>query len=71
MMPEVRIDTPVVTIELKDEGVTGDVLVRRALEAFKEANEIHSGVADGPAFGFSNEKRWTPAHDGKFQQVIS
>lgn len=61
-MPKVEIDTPGVTIRLDASEASVAELSKQALELFREASEVETRQSSGPAFGFSNEKRWTADH---------
>lgn len=57
-MTKVRIDTPGATIEVEADGDLAEVS-DQALELFREAGGWPRG--DGPAFGFSQERRYSPS----------
>jgi hypothetical protein len=59
-MPRVKIDTTVVTIELEAAEKSIDDLGKQAMDMFEQASKIMKELPAGPAFGFGNEKRWTP-----------
>jgi hypothetical protein len=71
MMQEVKINTPAVTIELKADETSIDDLSRKALELFRDASDVNSQVASGPAVGFSAERRGTVDHHSRFRPVAS
>lgn len=61
-MPRVKIDTPGVSVELDANDVTVTDLGKQAMDMYREATLINSGIPAGAAFGFANDKRWTPDH---------
>jgi hypothetical protein len=71
MMQEVKIDTPLVTIELKASEGSIDDLARKALELLRDASDVNSQVGNGPAVGFSAERRGTMDHHSRFRPVAS
>lgn len=71
MMAEVKIDTPLVTIELKASEGSIDDLARKALELLRDASEVHKGATNGAAVGFSAERRGTMDHHSRFRPVVS
>jgi len=61
-VPKVEIDTPGVTIRVEGNEASINELGALALQLFTDANKVDTASKSaGPAFGFSNEKRWTPA----------
>ncbi|HCT81190.1 MAG TPA: hypothetical protein DGT23_32395 [Micromonosporaceae bacterium] len=56
-MPRVKIDTPGVTIELDAGEVSVAELGKQAMELYREANEVDSKLASGPAYGLAQERR--------------
>lgn len=61
-MPRVKIDTPGVTVELDANEASVHELGKQAMDLFREATEVNKNTSTAPAFGFSNDKRWTPDH---------
>ncbi len=61
-MPRVKIDTPGVSVELDADEVSVTELGRQAMDLYRKATRVNTNLRTGPAFGFVNDRRWTPDH---------
>jgi hypothetical protein len=59
-MPRVKIDTPGVSVELDATEASITELGKQAMDMFREAVVVNGKQPAGLAYGFSQEKRWTP-----------